>query len=79
MKNEKQQVWKTWRLDVAKNLPPLRHSLPGEVFDIAHSEVVRWLMGQPEIMQLVFNAARNRGFIVYDKETGTWRGADYAD
>lgn len=75
---KKHQVRKTWRLDVAKKMPPLHHTLPGSGFDIAKSEVVRWLTSQPEIMQLIFNAVKTK-YIVYDKATGTWRGVDYAD
>lgn len=76
---KKQQVWKTWRLDIAKQMPPLHHAMPGDGFDITKSEVVKWLMSQPEIMQLIFNAVRGQKRIVYDKATGTWRGVDYAD
>lgn len=75
---KKHPVWKTWRLDVAKQMPPLRHKLPGKEFDIARSEVVRWLVAQPEIMQLIFNAVKAK-YIVYDKPTGTWHGVDHVD
>lgn len=74
---KKHQVWETWRFDVAKEMPPLHHALPGEQFDISKSEVVQWLMSQPDIMQLVFNAVRSK-YITYDHETGTWRGINYA-
>lgn len=78
MERKKHPVWKTWRLDVARKMPPLHHSLPGEPFDIAKSEVIEWLVSQPDIMQLVFNAVRNK-HIVYNPVTGTWKGVDYAD
>jgi len=63
-------------VDVARTMPPLRHSLPGHPFDIERSEVARWLCSQPGIMQYVFDAAKNAGTIAYDPETGTWRGVD---
>lgn len=74
--NEKKLVWKTWRFDITKQMPPLHHTMPGEEFDITKSEVVKWLISQPEIMQLIFNAVKGK-YIVYDKVTGTWRGVDY--
>ena len=74
MKNKRSTRW-----SVAKQMPPLRHSFPGQPFDVLKSEVVAWLVNQPEIAQLVFDSAKDRGEIVYDPGTGTWRGAEYAD
>ena len=67
------------KLDVAKKMPPLRHSVPGLNFDIAQSEVVGWLIKQPEIMQEIFDIARNRKVIIYNPETQKWQGVDYHD
>lgn len=53
-------------LEGAKKMPPLRHTLQGQRFDIAMSEVAGWLTAQPEIMQKVFDIARYHGAIVYD-------------
>ncbi len=75
---KKHLVWKTWRLDIAKQMPPLHHTQPGTDFDITKSDVVKWLMSQSEIMQLVFNAVRTK-YIVYNKATKTWHGVDYED
>ncbi len=60
----------------ARKMPELRHSIPGQPFDIRESEVVRWLVQQPEIMQYVFDKLNYSGDIVYDRERGTWKGAD---
>lgn len=60
-------------------MPPLRHSVPGEPFDIRKSEVVQWLVRQPEILQYIFDRAHDTGSIVYDPETERWCGADYGD
>lgn len=65
--------------DVAKSMPPLRHSIPGKPFDISESDAVQWLMRQPEIQQMVFNAVRNQGSIVYDPDTGAWQGIEHDD
>ena len=73
---KKRLTWKTWRLEIAKSMPPLHHTLPGEPFDISKSEVIQWLMDQPDIMQMVFNAVKEK-YIVYDRGTSTWRGIDY--
>lgn len=68
-------------LEVAKKMPPLYHTLPGEEFDIYKSEAVKWLVSQPEIMQYVFQRIGSAGgggkFITYDKTTGKWQGVDY--
>lgn len=65
-------------LAVARQMPRLRHSIPGEPFDIEDSEVVKWLIKQPEIMQYVFGSVEvpGRDLIEYDPETGTWAGVD---
>ena len=64
-------------LDAVRTMPSLRHSIPGEAFDIRKSEVASWLCSQPEVMQYVFDQANYTGSIVYDVETGTWAGADH--
>lgn len=70
-------------LDIAKKMPPLFHKLPNEDFDIHKSEVVKWLISQPEIMQYIFSHIEKiRGenaYIVYDRKTGKWRGVEHDD
>jgi hypothetical protein len=68
---------RTHKFDVAAGMPPLRHTLPGERFDVDHSEVLCWLVSQSSIRQYVFDKARGLGLIVYDAETGTWAGVDH--
>ena len=63
----------------ARQMPPLRHSIPGRSFDVTNSEVCLWLMRQPEIMQYSFDKANYAKDILYDPESGTWRGVDYGD
>ncbi len=68
-------------LEVAKKMPPLHHKLPGQEFDISKSEVVKWLIGQPEILQFVMDRVAGRSeasrLIRYNPDTGTWQGVDY--
>lgn len=61
-------------LDVAKKMPALRHSVPGETFDIRKSEVVKWLLDQPDIMNYLWNHVKQSGYVEYDSETGLWKG-----
>lgn len=65
--------------DTAKKMPPLKHSFPGEKFDIRKSEAAQWLASQPEIMLLIFDAVKSSGRIVYDPVAGTWRGVEWDD
>ena len=55
-------------------MPPLFHTLPGEEFSIAKSEVVRWLLRQPEVQQWIFDTVRGRKLIEFDAHNGTWAG-----
>lgn len=67
---------RTRKFETARRMPPLHHTLPGQPFHIEDSEVVLWLISRPEIMQYVFDRAAE-DCIVYDAQTGTWRGRDY--
>lgn len=64
-------------LNGAKKMPPSYHTLPDREFDIMDSRVCDWLMADPAIRQKVFDMAVNRKVIVYDPETGMWKGTDY--
>ena len=66
---------KTSKLDVVRTMPPLHHTVTGEPFCIQNSEVVKWLINQPEALQYLFEKAKS--LLVYDKATNTWRGAEY--
>lgn len=43
------------RLNCLKQMPPLRHKLPNDEFDIMKSEVVEWMVRQPEIRQWLYD------------------------
>ncbi len=65
-------------LDCAKDMPPLAHST-SKPFDITKSEVAKWLVSQPEVMQKIFNMASNRAVIKFNSETQMWQGVNYDD
>jgi hypothetical protein len=59
-------------------MPPLPHWLGRDPsFSITRSEVVRWLISQPEILQLTFNAIKNAGVIEFDLESRCWKGINW--
>lgn len=66
------------QLQCAAKMPALQHKVSddGEKFDIFKSEVSRWLLQQPEIMQYVFTRIKNSGLIIYDPESKLWYGRD---
>lgn len=66
-------------LTCAKYMPPLRHSVQGQSFDVRKSRVVMWLISQPDILQYIFDKVHDSGAIDYDKETGTWAGVEYGE
>ena len=66
-------------LDCAKKMPPLKHGMGDDEFDIMNSDVAAWLMNQPEIRQKIFNMAVNKKLIVFSPKTRKWQGVDHAD
>lgn len=63
-------------LNCAKNMPPLTHSI-SVPFDITKSDVAKWLVSQPDIMQKVFDMACNKGLIKFNSTNKCWQGVDY--
>ncbi len=58
--------------DIVRKMPPLYHTLPGRPFRLEDSEVVRWLLDQPAVVQALFGRAKN--YLRYDGSTGKWSG-----
>jgi hypothetical protein len=58
----------------AAQMPALFHSLPDQEFAVANSEVVRWLIAQPEILNALFGYYKDKGAIVF--ANGRWHGAE---
>jgi hypothetical protein len=67
------------KLSVARNLPPSYHTLPEKDFDIKKSEVIKWLIDQPEILNYLWDNIKQSGDVEYDAETGIWTGIEYED
>lgn len=66
------------KLNIAKQMPELKHSVLGKKFDVTKSDVVKWLISQPDILQYLFDHVKNVD-IVYVPEYSTWVGVDHAD
>nr|DAQ61617.1 MAG TPA: hypothetical protein [Caudoviricetes sp.] len=77
-KNKKQKR-RSEKLLVAKIMPPLYHTLPGEEFDSNRSQVYAWIKNQPDLMNWLWRQLGSAGYIVYDSDTGQWVGVDYYD
>jgi hypothetical protein len=60
-------------------MPRLRHHVKGEQFDTFSSDVIEWLVAQPEIRDMVFTYCKDKGSIVFDESSGTWCGKDSND
>ncbi|WP_312072034.1 hypothetical protein [Anaerotignum propionicum] len=66
-------------LEIAKRMPPLSHTIPGRPFEIKQSEVVKWLLNQPDILNYIWNNIKNSEDVFYNPDTGKWQGVDYGD
>lgn len=70
---------KNKKLDAARYMPPLHHSVPGEEFNIKNSQAIMWLLKSPDILNYLWDHVRQSANIVYDPDTCTWKGVDYHD
>ena len=62
---------------LARTMPAgLVHKWPGQAYDIERSQVIRWLVSQPQLQAYLFERMATGGAIVFDAETGIWRGSD---
>lgn len=66
-------------LECVKKMPPLRHSIPGENYNVNLSEAALWIAAQPDVVQKMFNMAQNNKVICYNPQTGKWQGVDYIE
>jgi len=76
VKNMRKKKQRSKKLDVAKKMPPLYHTLPGKPFSLEESEVLEWLSSQGELQLWLFNQLSYAGYIEYDPETGLWSGIE---
>lgn len=79
---ERNTMTQPTKLDIVRTMPPLSHRTPNDIFFIEDSEVVAWLVRQPEVLQFLFDRVRTGtglGLIEYDPDTKMWVGVDYED
>ena len=63
-------------------MPPMDHwplKEAGVPFDIMASEVMKWMVKQPEVMDFLFDVTRGTKMIRYDGGSGTWVGIGWVD
>lgn len=68
---------KCQELNLGKNLPPSYHKLPGMEYDPEKSEVIKWLIQEPFILNFIWDQFKQSGNIEYNPDTGKWQGVDY--
>lgn len=62
---------------VASKMPSgLHHSFPDQPFNIEESEVIHWLLSQPDVLNYLFQKVKDSDAIVYDSKSKTWHGKD---
>ena len=64
-------------LRVARKMPPLYHTIPGQDFDVRKSRVIWWLTKQPEILNWMWNNIKQSEDVKFDPKTGKWQGVDF--
>lgn len=67
------------KLNVARNLPPSFHRLPGKEYEVKKSEAINWLIQRPSILEFLWDQIKQSGDVAYDSSTGKWQGVDYND
>ncbi|MDM8100958.1 hypothetical protein [Oceanobacillus oncorhynchi] len=65
------------KLRIARDMPPLYHTLPGEPYNYKNSEVLKWLAERPALIEQLFEDVNSAKDIIYDPETGKWQGVNY--
>lgn len=67
------------KLNVARNLPPCSHKIPGKEYDAKSSEVITWLIQRPSILEFLWDQIKQSGDVFYNHDTGKWQGVDHED
>ena len=65
------------RLLVAKDMPPLYRTLPGQSYAYKADEVFCWISQRPGLLNYLFDKLKESGDIFYDERIGKWQGVDY--
>ena len=67
------------RLAIARSMPPLRRTQPGETYSVESDQVLQWISQQPELMLFLFDKLAASDCFSYNPDTKEWVGVDYAD
>lgn len=73
------------RLNCLKKMPPLRHKSVDGKYDVMKSEVIDWIVRQPDVRQWLYDkvvdktGGKNPEFIYYNADKQMWQGVDYHD
>jgi hypothetical protein len=70
---------KNKKLEVVKHMPPKFHKLPGQEYETKKSEVIKWLIMNPSILEFIWDHVKQSGDVIYNSNTGKWQGVDYED
>ena len=65
------------KINIARNMPPLFHKVPGQNYSTEKSEVIQWLIQNPSVQEFVWDNIKQSGDVVFDPQTGKWQGVDY--
>lgn len=65
------------RLFVAKEMPPLYRTKPGQPYSYKNDDVFKWISKRPGLINYIFDKLSLSGYIFYDKKTGKWQGVDF--
>lgn len=65
------------RLQVAKQMPPLSRTIPGQPYSHAKDEVLQWIAKRPSLLNYLFDKVRASGYLVYNSDTEKWQGVNY--
>ncbi len=65
------------RLEVAKQMPPLRRTRIGKGYDANYDEVLRWVGSSTDCAMYLVDLLARIGYIKYNSENGTWEGVEH--
>lgn len=73
------KVSKDERLFVAKEMPPLYRTKPGQEYSYKADEVFAWISKRPGLINYIFDKLAASKCIYFNPDTGKWQGVDYGD
>lgn len=66
-------------LEILKKMPPLYHTLPNHKFETQKSELMNWVLNQPEILNWLVGYLKDTNYIEYNNLTGQWTGIEHQE